>query len=200
MVSVYFFQINQIPKDEVILDQLEEQGIFFSYFQVDQKYYLFLFNKEVIEIDFLDATAHFIEELDSKQRKIRSLRGFLLYALEIMENGEDSKILSTNLSPFFWKKVKTTIRQNKKGALEEFLFGSQLKQSIHDASFQENFDEKIRTLQNQVHSLQDTVIRLEKSFEKYVRIGQNNASEVIKSATKVKVSNSRQYHESLESS
>jgi len=38
-----------------------------------------------------------IEELDSKQRKIRSLRGFFLYALEIMEKGEDYEILKTNL-------------------------------------------------------------------------------------------------------
>ena len=30
-----------------------------------------------------------IEELDSKQRKLRSLRGFFLYALEIMEKGKD---------------------------------------------------------------------------------------------------------------
>jgi len=62
-----------------------------------------------------------IQEWDSKQRKIRSLRGFFLYALEIMENGEDYKILSTNLQAFFWRKVKNVIRQNKKPALHEFL-------------------------------------------------------------------------------
>ena len=65
-----------------------------------------------------------IQELDSKQRKIRSLRGFFLYALEIMENAKDYEILSTNLQPFFWQKVKNIIRQNKKAALQEFLFGS----------------------------------------------------------------------------
>ena len=71
-----------------------------------------------------------IQELDSKKRKIRSLRGFFLYALEIMETGKDYEILSTNLQPFFWRKVKTIIRQNKKGALLEFLFGSHLTEKL----------------------------------------------------------------------
>ena len=42
-----------------------------------------------------------------------------------METGKDFEILSTNLKPFFWRKVKTIIRQNKKEAFQEFLFGSQ---------------------------------------------------------------------------
>jgi len=53
------------------------------------------------------------KELDSKQRKIRSFRGFFLYALEIMEMRENYEILKTNLQPFFWRKVKTIIRQNQ---------------------------------------------------------------------------------------
>ena len=47
-------------------------------------------------------TIDVIQELDSKQRKIRSLRGFFLYALEIMEKGKNYEIFSTNLQPFFW--------------------------------------------------------------------------------------------------
>ena len=42
MANVYFFPINQILKDAVRLDHLKEQGIFFSYFRMDRKYYLFL--------------------------------------------------------------------------------------------------------------------------------------------------------------
>jgi len=53
MTNIYFFQINQIPKDAIILDQIKEQEIFFSYFQVDQKCYLILYDKKRIEIDFL---------------------------------------------------------------------------------------------------------------------------------------------------
>ena len=41
MAQIYFFQINKITKDGVLLDQVKRQGIFFSYFQVDKKYYLF---------------------------------------------------------------------------------------------------------------------------------------------------------------
>ena len=41
-----------------------------------------------------------------------------------MENAKDVEALKTNLQPFFWRKVKTILRQNKKGALLQFLFGS----------------------------------------------------------------------------
>jgi hypothetical protein len=41
-----------------------------------------------------------------------------------MVSGKDYEILETNLQLFFWRRVKNIIRQNKKGALLEFLFGS----------------------------------------------------------------------------
>ena len=69
---------------------------------MDQNYYLFFYAQKSIDINFVYQSVEVIEELDSKQRKIRSLRGFFLYALEIMENGKDYEILSTNLQPFFW--------------------------------------------------------------------------------------------------
>ncbi len=107
-----------------------------------------------------------IEELDSKQRKIRSFRGFFLYALEIIQ---------TNLQPFFWKKVHNIIRQNKKGALQEFLFGREGNRMEKDEDNKYDnqgssptLDAKIQTLQksydglrSQVHSLQQKVIQLE---------------------------------------
>ena len=98
--------------------------------------------------------------------------------LEIMEKGEDCEILLTNLQPFFWKKVKDVIRQNKKGALQEFLFGSQLNQSINHSDLQE----KIQIFQNQLNSLQQKVMDLEAKIDnqKYIRRGQNKASEDIK--------------------
>lgn len=105
-----------------------------------------------------------IQELDSKQRKIRSLRGFFLYALEILENAQDYEILSTNFQPFFWKKVKNIIRQNKKGALLEFLFESD---NDRGDSFQslspslKEMEKKIKNLQNQVNSLEARICDLE---------------------------------------
>ena len=100
--KVFFFQTQQIPDLSSIFDQLKQQKIFFSYFQVDQNYYLFVYTQQSIDINLLYPSVEVIEELDSKQRKIRSLRGFFLYALEILENGKDYEILETNLQPFFW--------------------------------------------------------------------------------------------------
>jgi hypothetical protein len=145
MKNAFFFQIQQISDHAIIFNQFKKQAVFFSYFQVDQKYYLFFYIQKSIEIDFLYQAVNVIQELDSKKRKIRSFRGFLLYVLEIMENGKAFKILSTNLQPFFWKKVENVIRQNKKGALQEFLFGSQLNQSINHSDSQNDLQKKIQS-------------------------------------------------------
>ncbi len=106
-----------------------------------------------------------IQEFDSKQRKIRSLRGFFLYALEIIENAQDYEILSTNFQPFFWKKVKNITRQNKKGALVEFLFGSDNGRGDSYQSSSPALDAKIQNLQNQVNSLQDRISDLETTLK-----------------------------------
>jgi hypothetical protein len=97
--------------------------------------------------------------LDSKQLKIRSLRGFFLYALEILENAKDYEILETNLQPFFWRKVKNIIRQNKKAALQEFLFAAQ--EPIAPTEIQNDLKEKIQIFENQIASLQERAIHLE---------------------------------------
>ena len=168
MKNIFFFQAQQIIDSSSIFDQLKQQNIFFSYFQVDQKYYLFFYSQKSIDIHFLYQSVDVIQELDSKQRKIRSFRGFFLYALEILENGRDYEILETNLQPFFWRKVKNIIRQNKKAALQEFLFGSQ--ESIASTEIQNDLKDKIESLENQVDSLQQKVIQLE---AKLMRIEQN---------------------------
>ena len=116
MKNILFFQAQQIIDSSSIFDQLKQQNIFFSYFQVDQKYYLFFYSQKSIDIHFLYQSVYVMQEGDAKQRKIRSFRGFFLYALEILENGRDYEILETNLQPFFWRKVKNIIRQNKKAA------------------------------------------------------------------------------------
>ena len=107
-------------RNTILFNQLKQQKIFFSYFQVDKNYYLFLYAQESIDLAFFYKSVHIIQELDSKQRKIRSLRGFFLYALEIMKTGKEYEILSTNLQPFFWKKVHNIIRQNKNQLYKNF--------------------------------------------------------------------------------
>jgi len=102
MNNIFFFQTQQISDDTIFFDEFQKQKISFSYFQVDQKYYLFLYAQKSIQLNFLYQEIDVIQELDSKQGKIRSLRGFFLYALEIMQIGENYEILKTNLQPFFW--------------------------------------------------------------------------------------------------
>jgi hypothetical protein len=98
---------------------------------------LFLYGDKFIDIHFLYQAVDVIEELDTKQGKIRSLRGFFIYSLEIMNTGQPVEVLTTNLQPFFWRKVETIIRQNKKGALIEFLFGTLESQVLHQDSTKE---------------------------------------------------------------
>ena len=149
--NAFFFEIQQIPDTDTdtdnsnIFDELKKQELFFSYFQVDQKYYLVFYGQKFIDIDLIDPFIQIIEELDTKQRKIRSLKGFFLYALEIMQKREDYEILSTNLQPFFWRKLKTILRQNKKIVLLQFLFGSQ--DSIAAIEPANDFEAKIENLQ-----------------------------------------------------
>jgi len=100
--NVFFFEIEPIPDETILWKEFQQQKICYSYFQVDQNYYLFFYSQESIDIDQIDSLIQIIEELNRKQRQIRSLRGFFLYALEILENGKDYEILETNLQPFFW--------------------------------------------------------------------------------------------------
>lgn len=168
MHNIFFFPTQQISDDSNLFHQFKKQKIFYSYFQVDQNYYLFFYAQESIQIDFLYPFLEVIDELNYKQRRIRSFRGFFLYALGIIQNAQDYQILQTNLQPFFWKKVHNIIRQNKKDALLEFLFGSEVTRLGSENATGHGLDATIQTLQKsydglreQVHSLQQKVIQLE---------------------------------------
>jgi hypothetical protein len=111
---------------------------------------------------FEDMSSNVLQELGSKQRKIRSMRGFFLYTLEIIETDKDYEILQTNLQPFFWRKVKNIIRQNKKAAFQEFLFGSQKSIAIaSQTETQNHLKTKIENLQTQLNFLQNRIAELE---------------------------------------
>lgn len=178
--DAFFFEIQPIPlrnksshvaslrDDTILFHQFKEQKIFFSYFQVDQKYYLFFYSQKPIDIDLIDPSIHILEELNTKQRKIRSMRGFFLYALEIIDNGKDLKILTTNLKPSFWRNLRTILRQNKKQVLLQFLFGTAYSYQPSSYSF-EAFEDRIQTFQNQLDSL-ETALR----FEQQKRIQSEN--------------------------
>lgn len=53
MNSTFFFQTQQITNHTILFNQLKEQNILFSYFQVDQNYYLFLFVHKEKDSNFL---------------------------------------------------------------------------------------------------------------------------------------------------
>ena len=88
-----------------------------------------------------------------------------------MEIRENYEILKTNLQPFFWRKVKNIIRQNKKAALQEFLFGSDSGESYQGSSPRVKIlEDQIQALQksydalrSQVESLQQKIIQLDKN-------------------------------------
>jgi hypothetical protein len=159
--NAFFFEIQQISEDSPLFDEFKNQQIFFSYFLIDQKYYLFFYGQKSIDIDLIDPFIDIIEELDTKERKIRSLRGFFLYVLEIMNNGKDLEILTTNLKTSFWRNLRTILRQNKKTVLLQFLFG---RASSYQPS-SSHLEDQIQTLQNQVNSLQHRIRDLETTLE-----------------------------------
>lgn len=187
MNNAFFFQTQQIPNDTILFNQLKEQNIFYSYFQVDRNYYLFVYSQKSIDINFLYQSIDVIEELDSKQRKLRSFRGFFLYALEIMEKGKDYEILTTNIQPFFWRKVKNIIRQNQKAALQEFFFekdGDSNPNKEGSNTRIQILEDQIQNLHNfydgfcsQVESLQQKIIKLEKNQTLQIK---NTLSELLK--------------------
>lgn len=69
--------------------------------------------------------------------------------------GKDSRILVTNLKPFFWKNGDNRIRQNNQRGLEKFLFDLE----------ERDFQDQVEALQNQVFLLQQKVIDLEEKLK-----------------------------------
>lgn len=97
-----------------------------------------------------------------------------------MGTGKNNEILSTNFQPFFWKKVKNIIRQNKKAALQEFLFRSQKINSNNDV----NTKKKFKALENKVNSLAKQVTRLQErviDLENYINNSKDTVSDLLKS-------------------
>jgi len=122
MANIFFFEIKKIRNSATIFDELKRREIFFSYFKVDQRYYLLVFQEQAFDPDFLYQSLNQVKELNSKKRALRSFRGFLLYVLEIINQGKFSKVLQTNLNSYFWLKLPSVIRQNRKEVFLQFLF------------------------------------------------------------------------------
>lgn len=97
--------------------------------------------------------------LRQKKRKIRSLRGYFLYVLEIMKSSDKITELSSNLRPMFWYRVEDIIRQNKKNGLYEFVFGPEL---LSNENQNLSFLDVISTLENEIKWIKRKLNQIEK--------------------------------------
>lgn len=64
----FFFEIQQIT-DNALFDDFQKQTISFSYFQVDQKDYLFCYRQKSIDKSFISQSVKIIQELNSKYKE-----------------------------------------------------------------------------------------------------------------------------------
>ena len=163
----YFVQVEPIDNSSQLFQQLNDNNFHFSYFQKDQLYYLFLYGKKsaLSDLDFIHRSAVVIQELDVKKRRIRSLRGFFIYALEMLEDEKTTTVLQTNVRPLFWKQVKNVIKQNQKNALSNFLFGysSESMNLSSDSSTEQQYvqlEKQVQRLQNELALLRDYIEKI----------------------------------------
>ena len=118
----------------------------------------------------MDST-QIIQELNVKKRKIRSLRGFLAYALEIIQNEKDVQILKTNFKPLFWTRLPNILRQNRNSVLLEFLFDSSGFPSTQNQHG--SLEKKLQSLEDQINLLQDQIIHLNSTLPGKKKSSQN---------------------------
>lgn len=89
-VLVLFIELKKIPKGSHIFQQMAKKRVFFSYFLAYLKYYLFLYSKKVIRsrmtiyLKGFSKCVTILKELNAKQPRLRSLRGFFVYAIRII--------------------------------------------------------------------------------------------------------------------
>jgi len=162
----YFAEIEPISKSSNLFDGLNEKNYQYYYFQKNQTFYIFLFGQIHLTkdgnnlIEYLLSFLKIRKELDTRKRKIRSIRGFLFYVLETIEYDETLvTVLQTNLSPFFWKRVQNVLKQNRKGILGEFLFGT-LKFSPRSS-----IEPKYLELENKVDKLKSEMILIKEKIK-----------------------------------
>ncbi len=161
MVKELFLKIEKLEKttETTFFDKLNETSIYFSYFQVDKNYYLFSYTNRFIGDEFFYQNLSVIQILDTRQRKLRSIRGFLKYALDIMEAGKKVQILNTNLKLSFWKDVKEILRQSDNNLLLQFVFKNSETREANAESIQ------LQELQTQMKALQKEINLINKKLD-----------------------------------
>lgn len=119
---VYFLKVNEIRPTSDIFTEFTKAKFHFSYFILDNNYYLFCYGKgDFNELTKIFKNIDIFETLNKKRRISGSLIGFFIYVREVMQNSENVKILRSNLHPLFWKDIGKIIAQNEKKAFLDFL-------------------------------------------------------------------------------
>lgn len=149
----FFATIKQIEKSSDVFEILNKKKLYYYYFQKTKLYYIFIYGKTETETDSFLSSLEIITELNTKKRKIRSLRGYILHVLSYIEDETSLTVLSTNLQPRFWVKVKDVIKQNKKDGLLNFLL------SVTDNN------QKNSELTQQIEDMKNEIFLLKKNIE-----------------------------------
>ena len=151
----FFAKIERIKEPPDLFEIFKKEGFYFYYFQSNKVYYIFVYGESHLSNFFKSILPYLvvIEELDTKKRKIRSIRGFLLYALEIIKDEKLITVLETNFQPLFWSRLKDVLRQNKQGFLVRFLFES--SNSTPDQKLGQLLDEKMEIQTLVIKDLQE---------------------------------------------
>lgn len=154
-IFIFFAQIEPIKESLNVFEVLKKKEFYFYYFQKNKLYYIFLYGQYGLATSFekLLPSLVIIKELNTKKRRIRSLRGFILHALEIIQDEKGVTVLKTNFRPRFWNQVPNIIRQNRKNSLIKYAFKSlELDSTLNQDKFTD-MEIRIGELQNQISQL-----------------------------------------------
>lgn len=92
-------QVRPLKNESAVFESLSKL-VYYSYFRVNDDYYIFTYAKSRILIkiieNLLDLSFLVVENITTNQRRFRSLQGFCLYILNLKKLG---KILK------FWKQI-----------------------------------------------------------------------------------------------
>ena len=176
-IFTIFLQLNRRISDILFFEF--EKGISnnflfvkYSYFEIDDVYYIFIcsLNENRINLEFFEKHSLIEKKLvkrefknsHKKPRVLRSIRGFLLLALELQASRKETfTVLETNLEQDFWSEVEKRIRYNQPHVLRNFLFSDQ-SLIINNKDFNSLYD-FMQKLQEQVNELVEINKKLVKS-------------------------------------
>ena len=71
---ILFFQLTDNQDITEPFDELDKLKVFFSYFQVDDNYYLFLYSEKKVDIEFLYHLISIKKYLNKQKRRLQATR------------------------------------------------------------------------------------------------------------------------------